>query len=86
MRTLTTLLATALTLSSASAFAATHTSQEKPPADSRTAPATPSPNTKYCVEPNPDEATGSRIYARECRTKADWAKRGVDIDEMQKPE
>jgi hypothetical protein len=86
MRTLTTLLAAALTLSSASAFAATHTSQEKLPADPKTAPATPSPNTKYCIEPNPDEATGSRIYTRECRTKTDWAKRGVDIDPMQTQE
>jgi cytochrome c5 len=70
-------------LSSASAFAASKTaSQEKQPAAMNVADATSS-DAKYCIANNPDEATGSRIYTRECRTKAEWAKRGVDVAEIQ---
>ncbi|HEX6783399.1 MAG TPA: hypothetical protein VF098_01920 [Sphingomicrobium sp.] len=84
MRALVTLLATGLALSSAAAAAITNTSQEKPIADQKGAPTTPSPSAKYCISQNADEATGTRIYSRECRTKSEWARRGVDIDEMQK--
>jgi len=85
MRTIPTLLAAGLVVSSTSAFAATKTNQDKQPAAATTAPAT-SADHKYCIESNTDEATGSRIYTRECRTKAEWAKRGVDVDEMAKPD
>jgi hypothetical protein len=87
MRIVPTLLAVGLVLSSVSAFAATKTNnQNKQPAASTAAPAMSSADHKYCIESGDDEATGSRIYTRECRTKAEWAKRGVDIDQMSKPE
>lgn len=37
---------------------------------------------KYCM---PAEAlTGSRLRAAQCLTKAEWARRGVDIDELRR--
>jgi len=83
MRIAPTLLAAALILASGTAVAATKSAQDKAPADQKTAAAT-SPDHKYCIQSNSDEATGSRIYTNECRTKAEWAKRGVDIDDLQK--
>ncbi len=38
--------------------------------------------TKYCIEV--EASTGSRINKMECRTKADWAQLGVDVDEVLK--
>jgi hypothetical protein len=38
--------------------------------------------TKYCVQVEP--STGSRIVTTECRTKAEWANIGVDVDELAK--
>ena len=91
MRTLTTLLAASLILSSGSALAGSNNtaktpagSQDKHSSSSMAAPATAASDAKYCLDQNPDEATGSRIYTHECRTKSEWAKRGVDIDELQK--
>jgi len=43
-------------------------------------PATPNNHTKYCLQVEP--STGSRISTTECRTKAEWARAGVDIDEI----
>lgn len=85
MRSFITLLAAGLVLSSAPALAASKSDKQKQTAPEQMAAAsTQSPDQKYCIEQNPDESTGSRIYARECHTKADWAKRGVDIDEAQR--
>jgi len=36
--------------------------------------------TKYCIEM--EASTGSRINKMECRTKAEWAQLGVDVDEI----
>ena len=36
--------------------------------------------TKYCIEV--EAMTGSRISKMECRTKAEWAQLGVDVDEV----
>ncbi|HKC03738.1 MAG TPA: hypothetical protein VKC17_10590 [Sphingomicrobium sp.] len=36
--------------------------------------------TKYCIQVEP--STGSRISATECRTKAEWASLGVNVDEL----
>lgn len=36
--------------------------------------------TKYCIEY--EQVTGSRITKSECLTKAEWAKRGIDVDEV----
>jgi len=38
--------------------------------------------TKYCIQV--EASTGSRINKMECRTRADWAQLGVDVDEVQK--
>ena len=38
--------------------------------------------TKYCIEV--EASTGSRINKTECRTKAEWAHLGVDVDEVLK--
>jgi len=38
--------------------------------------------TKYCIEI--EASTGSRINKMECRTKAEWASLGVDVDEISK--
>jgi hypothetical protein len=36
--------------------------------------------TKYCIQMEP--TTGSRISTTECRTKDEWSRLGVDIDEL----
>ncbi len=38
------------------------------------------PEKTYCLQYSQD--TGSRINRTECRTKKDWARIGVDIDEL----
>jgi len=35
--------------------------------------------TKYCMQV--EASTGSRIIRTQCRTRADWANVGVDVDE-----
>ena len=35
---------------------------------------------KYCIAY--DKVVGSRISETECKTKADWAKQGIDVDKM----
>jgi hypothetical protein len=47
------------------------------PASKRT---TAQDQTKYCIEV--EAMTGSRISKMECRTKAEWAQLGVDVDEV----
>jgi hypothetical protein len=37
---------------------------------------------KYCVETEP--FTGSKIAKTECKTKAEWAAEGVDVDQLNK--
>jgi hypothetical protein len=37
---------------------------------------------KYCVETAP--FTGSMISKTECKTRAEWAKKGVDVDQLVK--
>lgn len=57
-------------------------------------PAAPSTNKKstttgsgkeptYCIQYEPD--TGSRIGETACKTKAEWAKDGVNVDDLAKP-
>ena len=48
--------------------------------DSTTKPAAAKDQTKYCIQVEP--STGSRISTTECRTKAEWASLGVDVDEL----
>ena len=39
-------------------------------------------NTKYCVEV--EQITGSRLNMTQCKTRAEWAKEGVDVDQLKK--
>jgi hypothetical protein len=71
-----------LALLSAPAFAATDKNNANQPS-SKPADSASSPDHKYCLVSD-GTTTDTRIYTRECRTKAEWAKRGVDIDELTK--
>jgi len=52
-----------------------------PAAAEQSAKARPAtPEKTYCLQYSLD--TGSRINRTECRTKKDWARIGVDIDEL----
>jgi hypothetical protein len=42
--------------------------------------ATDAKETKYCIQY--EKSTGSRIRGSECLTKSEWAKRGVDVDNL----
>ena len=77
------ILLAAFALSSAPAFAATDTSHASSSAASKPAASTASPDRKYCIAPD-ETTTGTRLRVPECLTKAEWAKRGVDIDELTK--
>jgi hypothetical protein len=35
---------------------------------------------KYCM--TPEALTGSRMRTTQCLTKAEWAQRGVDVDQL----
>lgn len=77
-------LVAALVLSSVPTFAATHTNgAANSPTTKPAADASASADRKYCITPDASQ-TGSRLYTRECRTKADWAKRGVEVEETDK--
>jgi hypothetical protein len=82
MRPSSVLLA-ALVLSSAPAFAATNTSHATSPSASKPAAPTASPERKYCIAPD-ETTTGTRLGVPVCLTKADWDRRGVDIDALTK--
>jgi hypothetical protein len=41
-----------------------------------------SEKTKYCVDV--EQLTGSRLNMTQCKTRAEWAKEGVDVDELKK--
>jgi UrcA family protein len=69
-----------LALLSAPAFAATDKSNANQPSNKPADLASP-PDHKYCLVSD-GTTTDTRIHTRECRTKADWARRGVDIDEL----
>ena len=77
------ILLAALVLSSTPAFAATDTSHATDAASKPAAQAAAATDRKSCIASD-ETATGTRIVTRECRTKADWAKRGIDIDELKK--
>jgi len=85
MRPLTIFLAAGAVLTSSSAFAGKTTAQNKPQAAANAVAADSSSDRKYCLSQEPDDnATGTRLYNHECKTKAQWAKQGVDIDELKK--
>jgi hypothetical protein len=69
-------LLTTITLSMALATGAVAAEQQRPSAT----PAAKDSKTIYCMTVEP--MTGSRIGKNECHTKAEWARIGVDIDEV----
>jgi len=51
------------------------------PADGKK-PATADAAVKYCIESEP--FTGSKLTKTECKTKAEWAREGVNVDQLAK--
>lgn len=68
----------AVTMILASATAAAPKAPDGKDASAK-APAT-TDQTKYCVESEP--FTGSRTIKTECKTRAEWAKEGVNVDQL----
>lgn len=71
-------VAVSMILASATATAAPKNTQTKAP--SATTAASADPNFKYCIESEP--FTGSKVVKTECKTRAEWAKEGVNVDEL----
>ena len=72
-----TLIIAALTALVATPAAAAGEAQPAPAKESRPA-AEKSKETKYCL--TYEKITGSRTEKTECRTRAQWAKEGIDVD------
>ena len=76
MTPMLTAIAAATLLSSTAMTTASADNGQKP---AKTAPAkAQNADTKYCV--TYDDLVGSRITRQECKTRQQWAKQGVDID------
>ena len=71
-------VAVSMILASATATAAPKTSQAKD--QSTTTTASSGQDVKYCMESEP--FTGSKVIKTECKTKAEWAKEGVNVDQL----
>jgi len=76
MTPMLTAIASAMLLSSTAASTAPGDNGQKPSKSAR-APAQSAP--KYCIAY--DDTTGSRVRQQECKTREQWAKQGVNIDE-----
>lgn len=50
-------------------------------ADPKAAAQTSADQKKYCMQY--EDTTGSRVRRSECKTKAQWAREGIEIDEPQ---
>lgn len=86
MRIVPTLLAAGLVLSASSPLAAAKKDAKQPEASTTAAAAPQSADAdrKYCIEQ--ESYTGSRLYDRQCLTRAQWAKKGIDVDDQSKPD
>lgn len=71
-------VALSMIFASAAAPASTASTAKNPPAKA----ASSDQDVKYCVESEP--FTGSIISKTECKTRAEWAKEGVDVDQLKK--
>jgi hypothetical protein len=77
MTPMLTAIAAAALLSSTAATTANGGDGQKP---AKTAPAkAQNGGPKYCIAY--DDVTGSRVAQQECKTREQWAKEGVNIDE-----
>ena len=70
-------IALGLAVMASPAAARTNTEQQKA---KTTAPS--AGEKKYCIAY--DDVVGSRITRTECKTKAEWAKEGIDVDKPAK--
>lgn len=52
------------------------------PASAKSTKAAAGKQATYCIQYEPD--TGSRIAATECKSKAQWEKEGVNVDQLTK--
>ena len=71
-------VAVSMILATATATAAPRATQAK--GQSTTTSASADPNFKYCIESEP--FTGSKVVKTECKTRAEWAKEGVNVDDL----
>jgi hypothetical protein len=71
-------VALSMIFASAAAAGSTASTAQNPPAKATSSDQT----VKYCVESEP--FTGSIISKTECKTRAEWAKEGVDVDQLKK--
>ena len=55
-------------------------SSRAPSLPKTTTTASADPNFKYCIESEP--FTGSKVVKTECKTRVQWAKEGVNVDEL----
>lgn len=78
MRTKEMLVALGMVLIAAPATAAGADGKENAASKSATA----AQEKKYCIAY--DNIVGSRVARQECRTKADWARQGVDVEKLLK--
>ena len=76
MTPMLTAIATGLLLSSTAASTARDDHGQKP---SKAAPAQAQSAPKYCIAY--DDVTGSRVPQQECKTREQWAKEGVNLEE-----
>ena len=84
MRIVPTLLTAGLVLSASSSLAASKSKDAKQSPANEAARTSQSADSdrKYCIEQ--ESYTGSRLYDRQCLTKAQWAKKGIDVDDQSK--
>ena len=68
------LIASAATLLAAATIATSASAQGPAPAQKQAAAK------KYCIQYH--ETVGTRIAKSECKTKAQWANEGVDVDKL----
>ena len=68
-------------LAAAPAAAGTNAKAEKVNAAEQTGASKAAQETKYCVK---ETDTGTHLESKECRTKAEWAQEGIDIEQFAK--
>ena len=74
MRTIISIIALSIAASATPATAATAASSSTATSQAKAV--------KYCLAG--EALTGSRLKTKECMTKAQWARRGVDIDALRR--
>jgi len=68
-------------VASAPAAAGTNSKAEKVNASEQSGASKAEKETKYCIK---ETDTGTHLESKECRTKAEWAQEGIDIEQFAK--